>query len=141
MLLELIVRGLSYPSIQLSMWIDQWGGGNGLTLGLLLLALLCTMCVIERRTGLQKNVLAVLGIFVPFVVWFGWFCLPVSNAGVGNFVLEIGTLLTLSVVLSVLYRLVLFLKTDARKFGYSYPFWWMMIAVCALRLAMPFVGK
>jgi hypothetical protein len=80
-------------------------------------------------------------LLTPFGFWFGALSLSTSNAGVGNFILELGALLTVMVVFSAAYKIAFILGI---KGGYRHilaPQLWLFLLVIATRLFMPLVEK
>ncbi len=139
--MEQLVGYIAYPVFQLSMFVGFISNNIGIALLAVAIPLLCIYSVLDGLKLNKKNLVAVVTFILPFIVWFAWISLPIENAGVGNFILELCALITLAVLISVIYKLhsVIGLKKHINKC--LLPQIWLSLAVVIFRIFMPFVGK
>ncbi len=100
-----LVGYIAYPILQLSMFVGSISNNIGIALLAVAIALLCIYSVLDGLKLNKKNLIAVVTLILPFIVWFAWISLSVANAGVGNFILELCALATLAVLISITYKL------------------------------------
>lgn len=135
-----IIGYIGYPILKLSIFADKFGSGIGV--GLLAVAIiLFYICLSLDRLEVNKNNISILILsFLPLGLWFLFISLPVANAGVGNFILELCALFSLMILFSVIFKLyVLFISNKYCSF--LRPYMWMCISVVIIRFFMPFIGK
>lgn len=139
--MEKVVGYLAYPIFELSMFADQIGNGIGVTVTALAITLACIFTVSDGATLSKQKIYSAALFLAPFFIWFIWLLLPVSNAGAGNFVLELWTLISLAISLSLTYRISKCINAIRSFSKYFNPYLWLSFSVIVMRLFMPFVGK
>ena len=139
--MEKIVGYLAYPIFELSMYADQLGSGVGVTFAAAVITLACIFAVTDGLKITKPNIYSTALLLAPFVMWFVWLSSPVSNAGVGNFVLELCALISLAISLSVIYGVCKHINSTKAFSKFLKPHLWLGFSVIVMRLFMPFVGK
>jgi len=135
-----IVGYIGYPIFEISMLADQVGSGAGVAVLALAIILGCVCSVLDGLKVSRKNVISIASSLMPFGLWFSLMSLPVSNAGVGNFFLELCAIFSLLILYSVLYKCYL-LFSGKRYEVLLRPYFLLAVSVVVMRLFMPFVGK
>jgi CDP-diglyceride synthetase len=123
------------------MFADQMGSGIGVAILVLIVALVCISGVLDGVKINKSNGISIVFLLVPFIVWFLWLSLPISNTGVGNFLLELCALFTVAIFFSVLYRLSMVFRKTKVYSVFLKPYLWLSFSVIVMRIFMPFVGK
>lgn len=138
--MESIVEVLAYPTFEASIIADQIGSGLGVSLLALFIFVVSVLLCVDKSKANKINCALVVCLFLPYVVWY--LLLQIfDNSGVGNYILELCALITLTPVFCLVFKIGRLLNLKFFLSFFALPQIGLFITAILMRLFMPLIGK
>lgn len=135
--MEVLAGTLAYPVIEIAMRVVSAFGEIGLVAFLVLILVVSGALCVQPERALSTCIATLLA---PFLGWFAMF-VALGNSGVGNFIIELGALITVMLVACAIFRMILRIRGAWPSWAFYGPHFSLFLASIVLRLFMPLVGK